>query len=343
VVSLAQDLIFRATGRGFAAARTPLWLGRWLAISPVLVLAPLAALLAYWNFAGLLYTIGALPHAGQIGDWFYWGWVNPADPYSFSWVRWSPPAVAVMGFLHPWALWPVIIAHVVVLAFLRDWRVIVIVLLAWPFWEDALNGGITTFAFVAGWTALEGSSIGVAAFVLLTVLVPRPLMLPMLAWLLWHRPLARWLTAIGAFGVVAVSLAMNQLGPWLQRLVEIGTPQIFNLGPSAWIGGWWLLFGLPLAALLTLRGRLGLASLAASPYVTLYYLVFALLELREDGPQALWLRATRILERAVGPFHPARSSTPDSLTPIWVRGWAPVLALVPLAPRKLRRRRPFGS
>src|SRR5438105_3252631 len=180
-------------------------MARWLAVAPVVLLAPVLALLVYWNFAGLLYTIGALPRAGSIGDWFYWGWVNPADPYAFEWVRWSPPAVAVMVFLHPWGLWPVIVAHLVALAFLRDWRVIAVVLLSWPFWEDALNGGVTTFAFVAGWTAIEGSSLGVAAFVLLAVLVPRPLTLPVLGWLAWHRSLARSFIAVGAFSVVGIS------------------------------------------------------------------------------------------------------------------------------------------
>ena len=343
MASLAQDFIHSATGRRFGVPVAPPWLARWLAVVPVLFLAPAVALLAYWNFAGLLYTIGALPHAGSIGDWFYWGWVNPADPYAFQWVRWSPPAVAAMVFAHPWGLWPVIIAHLVAVAFLRDWRVIAIVLLAWPFWEDALNGGITTFAFVAGWTALEGSSVGVVAFVLLAVLVPRPLMLPVLAWLAWHRSLARWSIAVGAFSLVAVSLAMGQLGPWLQRLTEIGTPQIFNLAPSVWIGGWWMILGVPLAALLTLRGRLGLASLVASPYLLVYYLVFVLFELRNGGYGALWSRTTEILERTVAPFRPADTGSAGPRTRIRVRGWAPVLALVPIAPRKLRRRPPPGS
>jgi len=289
----------------------------------VLVLAPALALLVYWNFAGLLYTIGALPRAGTIGDWFYWGWVNPADPYAFEWVRWSPPAVAVMVFLHPWGLWPVIAAHLVALAFLRDWRLIAIALLAWPFWEDALNGGVTTFAFVAGWAAIEGSSVGLAAFVLLAVLVPRPLMLPLLLWLAWHRSVARWLIAVAAFGVVVVSLAMNQLGPWIQRLAEIGTPPTFNLAPSALIGGWWLLLALPLAAWLMMRGRLGLASVAASPYVHLYYLVFLLLEFRKDGHQSLWSRSAEIIQRAVAPMRPAHSraeTAPAGHSGSWDRG-----------------------
>jgi len=343
VVSVVQDLTQRVSDRGFAIPGAPPWLARWVAVAPVLLLAPALALLAYWNFAGLLYTLGALPHAGTIGDWFYWGWVNPADPYAFEWVRWSPPAVAVMSFLHPWALWPVIVAHVVAVAFLRDWRVIAILLLAWPFWEDALNGGVTTFAFVAGWTAVEGSSVGVVAFVLLSVLVPRPLMVSMLVWLAWHRPLARWSIAAGAGGVVVISLAMNQLGPWLQRLAEIGTPPTFNLAPSAWIGGWWVLLGLPLAAWLTMRGRLGLASLAASPYLLMYYLLFGLLELRANGPGAIWSRTTGIIDTALGHFRLASSRSAAPGTSVRIRAWTPVLSLVPIDPRKLRPRRPSGS
>jgi hypothetical protein len=54
---------------------------------------------------------------------------------------------------------------------------------------------------------------------------------------------------------------------------------IDNLGPSALIGWAWVPIGLALGAWLTWKGRLGLASLAVSPYVLPYYLVMILLEL----------------------------------------------------------------
>ena len=48
-------------------------------------------------------------------------------------------------------------------------------------------------------------------------------------------------------------------------------------GSSAWFR--WLLIGVPLATWLTVKGRPGFASLAASPYWLPYYLLFLLLEL----------------------------------------------------------------
>jgi hypothetical protein len=55
------------------------------------------------------------------------------------------------------------------------------------------------------------------------------------------------------------------------------------------LGAAWVPIGLALAAYLTIRGRLGLASLAAAPYWFGYYLVFVLLEMgttpgREEPP-----------------------------------------------------------
>lgn len=92
---------------------------------------------------------------------------------------------------------------------------------------------------------LIGAAVGI---------VPRPLMIPVAAWLLWTRPVA-------AGGDVAIPS---------------------NVGPSRFIGIPWLLVGVPLAAWLTLRGRLGVAALAASRYWLPYYLLFPIVEL--GGP-----------------------------------------------------------
>jgi hypothetical protein len=53
-----------------------------------------------------------------------------------------------------------------------------------------------------------------------------------------------------------------------------------NLAPSHWIGVAWVPIGIALAAFFTWKGRLGLACLAASPYVLPYYLLMGFLELR---------------------------------------------------------------
>ena len=68
---------------------------------------------------------------------------------------------------------------------------------------------------------------------------------------------------------------------WVARLLDstadIGSD--FNIGPSALIGSWWLIVGIPLGIWLTWRGRIGLAGLAVSPYVLPYYLLIGVLEL----------------------------------------------------------------
>ena len=65
-------------------------------------------------------------------------------------------------------------------------------------------------------------------------------------------------------------------GLWQGR--PIGIP--FDVGPSRLIGSLWVPIGLVLAAVLTWRGRLGWASLAASPYWLPYYLMMPFLEIR---------------------------------------------------------------
>jgi hypothetical protein len=278
--STRQEAVQPSRRRATSAVRA--WGYPWLVRALVVLGVPALVLLAYWNAAGLIYTITNLPRAGTIGDWFYWGWVDQADPYAWDWVRWSPPAVwAWLSLIRPLGIWVVIAAHVAALVFLKDWRVILAVLLAWPFWEDALNGTTLTFAFVAAWTALSGSRVGTLAFLAQAVLIPRPLMLPVLAWLLWKRPETRLWFAACLVGLLIASAATGHLAEWLARLPE-STDRISasaNLGPSAWLGPLWIPIGLTLGIFLTLRERLGLASIVVSPYLYMYYLLFVLLEL----------------------------------------------------------------
>lgn len=51
-----------------------------------------------------------------------------------------------------------------------------------------------------------------------------------------------------------------------------------DTGPGRLIGPIWVPLGLAIAAVLTWRGRLGLASMAASPYWVDYYLLILLVE-----------------------------------------------------------------
>ena len=75
---------------------------------------------------------------------------------------------------------------------------------------------------------------------------------------------------------------------WISSLFGVGGElnSPFNYGPSALIGYFWVPIGVALAIWLTIRGRLGLASLAISPYWLPYY--FLMLVLEFTGTSSVW-------------------------------------------------------
>jgi hypothetical protein len=171
--------------------------------------------------------------------------------------------------------------HVLAALALPTWPMRLLLLVSWPFAFDLQLGNVMTFVLLAAAWAVRGSRVGAVVFIGFCLLFPRPLMLPIAAWLLWKQPWLRW-PAVGLFAVHAVLVIVSgQGGAWIGRLLsstgEIGSA--FNVGPSALVGPWWLLLGIPLGAWLFWRGRAGLAGLAISPYLLPYYLMVALLDL----------------------------------------------------------------
>jgi hypothetical protein len=219
-----------------------------------------------------------LPH----NDWQELAPLDPTRPFAGFGYHWSVPAawiwaglVVPMGF----GLWTAL--HFLALATIRSPVVIVIALATFPFWHDVVSGNVMTFVVVAAWHALRGSRAGIVAYVALAVLVPRPLMLPVLGWLLMREPIARWAFAIGAAVVIGWALAQGELVTWIARLAMTSGPEMaadFNLAPSRWIGISWLLVAWPVAAWAFWRGRLGLASVLVAPYAIGYYLAMLLLD-----------------------------------------------------------------
>ncbi len=228
---------------------------------------------------------------GNVGDWQLW--MNAGSrmaagntPYvgtatAVSDFRWSPIAallavpVSYIG-VAGWYL-----AHVAVLGLLRDRRLILLTAVSWPFWVDLRTGNLLTFAFVLAVLALRGSRLATAIYLGLFLLVPRPVMAPVALWLLWRRPQTRIPFVLAGVAELGTAAVMGELRPWLGAL--LGSPgdvtNPINYAPSRFIGLAWSLVALPLAAIALLRGRLGAASLAASPYLFPYYLMFAFLEL----------------------------------------------------------------
>jgi hypothetical protein len=226
------------------------------------------------------------------------GLYQVTDTYAF---RASPVLAQAFVFLAPIGptLWRLL--HVVAALAMPTWPLRFAVLIAWPFWFDVQHGNVLTFELLAAAWALRGSRVGGLAYLGLTLLTPRPLLLPIAGWLLWQRaelrvPFVAMFT-IHAVGVVATGWAASWVGQLVASTDEIQS--VWNLGPSRMIGLWWLLLGVPLGLWLTVRGRPGLASLAVSPYWLPYYLLFILVDLpgvmdRPPKPVALRVRADQL-------------------------------------------------
>lgn len=180
--------------------------------------------------------------------------------------------------------------HIVAALALPTWPLRVLTLLSWPFWYDVQTGNVLVFVLLAGAWALRGRRVGIGCYLLIAILVPRPLMIPLAAWLLWKQPSWRapFVAALAVQGLVTGALGL--IDDWMAALIAAGE-DVFNpsnVGPSRLIGtGPWVLVGMPLAAWLTWRGRVGLASLAASPYWLPYYLLVPLLDLARWRPSTL--------------------------------------------------------
>jgi hypothetical protein len=240
------------------------------------------------NLAAAWSTIETMFTQGYAFDWV--NFVRAADRletgtlYDFTGnyaFRWSPVAAWIFGFIAPIGLLAWRAAHVAALAFLRDWRLIGVVLLSYPFWFDVETGNINTFVAVAAVGAWRGSRVATGIYLLLLLLVPRPLAVPLAVWIIWKRPEWRWPLAVAATLELAVVGAMGLGLEWLGALIGASSElhADLNLAPSAIIGAWWLPVGAAAAVWFTSRGRLGLASMAASPYWLPYYFLMLLLEL----------------------------------------------------------------
>jgi hypothetical protein len=199
-------------------------------------------------------------------------------PYAF---RWSPAAAWALGFLTLMPLWLWQVLHVAALPLLGSWLLVGVVLASYPFWFDVQTGNLMTFVTLAGLLALRGSRVGTGAFLVLAVLVPRPLMLPLTVWLLWHRPATR-LPFIAFFVVHAAAVIwLGYAVDWFAALTDVNAELVnaYNFGPSRFIGPLWIPLGLGFGVWLARRENLGFASLVISPYWLPYYFLMLVLEL----------------------------------------------------------------
>jgi hypothetical protein len=218
------------------------------------------------------------------------GLYEVTDVYAF---RASPFLAWAFALLAPMGptLWRLL--HLVAAAAMPAWTLRLAVVVAWPFWFDVQHGNLLTFVLLPAAWALRGNRIAGVIYLALVLLMPRPLLLPIAAWLLWKSPDLRLPFAALVVMHFAAVLLTGWADEWIRQLVASTdeVDSIWNLGPSRLIGLWWLVAGVPLAVWLTIRGRLGLASLAVSPYLLPYYLLFGLLDIERPRQHAAGVAA----------------------------------------------------
>jgi hypothetical protein len=293
VLPATQTVPAFAPLRRFIAARPRQWPFGW---SPIILV--LLVLVGAVNALLVRQAIGWTLTQGSAPDWIVFDEaarrVQAGEPL-FAWnnwyhYRWSPIVGAVFVVLAPLGLTVWRVGQFLAAATLPDRRLAILTLVSWPFWFDIETGNTLVFTFALAVWAIRGSYLAAIGYFALFVLIPRPLAMPVLIWLLWQRP--EWRNAFlwcVVFSIIPV-LVFNVADPWTTALSQASADigHGLNLGPSLWLGAWWVPIGVVLAAYWTWRGRLGLASLAATPYILPYYLLFGLLELVPATPLGRW-------------------------------------------------------
>jgi hypothetical protein len=273
-----------------------------------------------WLFAlAPLVTINALLVIGQVGeivkgndsiDWWayaeasrrFWDGalyaIEPAYLYQYSPVL--APLLAPLGWIgqDAWRL-----LHVAAVFALPTWPLRIGILLSWPFWFDVNVGNMMVFAVVLAWLALAGWRWAVIGYLAMVILIPKPVFLPVAAWLLWHVRVVRVPFVVAVLVHAGLVVLTGYGDDWIGRIVIANSTEfesVFNIGPSSVLGNLWVPIGLALAGGLTAVGRLGLASVAASPYLLGSYLLMLLLEFRpRDTATQLSSSRTRRLASSI--------------------------------------------
>jgi hypothetical protein len=164
-------------------------------------------------------------------------------------------------------------------------------LASYPFWFAIHAGSLIVPTVVVAYLALRGNRWAIGAYFVLSVLVPRPLMIPIAAWLLWKHHAWRVPFVVLFIAHAAAVVATGYGEEWLAVLAEVGPAEVaqqLNVAPSALVGFWWLVPALPLACWAFAVGRPAMAGLLIQPYWLPYYL---LILLADRIPAQGWWRA----------------------------------------------------
>ena len=209
-----------------------------------------------------------------LGTLYHWQY-----PYGY---HYAPQLAPVLGVLTAMGIWAWRALHLAALAFMPSRALAGLLLISFPFWDDVNTGNLLIFVLLAAVWAYRGNRFATFAYLACCVLIPRPIMVPLLGWILWQRPQWRLPFVTLAVLVVLTAIPTGYLGDWVASFGASGAKDIandFNLSPSRFLGVAWLIIGVPLGVWLTIRGRLGWASMAISPYLLPYWVEFLGLEL----------------------------------------------------------------
>lgn len=238
-------------------------------------------------------TLYQVPFEWAVRDWALWQSLpealergtlyNHGTAFEFAWSPLMAWPMALIGMLGSAVS---IVLHVAAVLLIRTPMLIALTLVSWGFWTDAVSGNTVVYAFVAGILALRGHRPAAVVFLAFLVLIPRPFMLPLAAWILWRMSDLR-LPALTLFaGHAAAVLMTGYAVPWIASAVSHSAAPPTGLAPVAFFGMWWYLIVAPAIILLTARAHVGWAGLLSSNYLVSGYLLIGLWEVERDRVHA---------------------------------------------------------
>ncbi len=291
------DTLKAPTGDRHVTGRVPLPMPhvvdgalRWSLLAAIGLFAAVNVVMASLQIAGMLIGSDALDWQNYVlaGDRFWAGTLYQAAESWYGW-RYSPLAVFPFVALAPVGetLWRVLL---LALAFALPRRAGFLALASYPLWFAIHAGSVIVPVVVAAYWALRGRWWAIGAFLVLALLIPRPLMVPIVIWILWKEP--KWRIPFGILFVVHLGLvaATGYLDDWVRVLIAAGAEQIesvFNVAPSVVIGPAWVVLAIPLAIWAFRARRPALSGLLIQPYWLPYYL---LILLADPLPSRSWWR-----------------------------------------------------
>lgn len=276
-------------------------------------------LAAIVNVALMIAGVRALLFAPAPADWVGFEAIaervrQGLDPYAdpAHAFRWSPLAAYALGPITDLGLPAWRLGSFLALLTLPR-RILVLALATFPFWIDIALASNLTVSFVLAWHARTNAAAALG-FAAVAFLVPRPLYVPMLAWLWLRRGRLRLPLLVLMAVAVAGAWATGWIEEWIAVLLTTNDSEMNNtnnLAPSAAIGLWWAFVAWPLAFLAFRRGWVGLASILASPYWLAYYWIFPLLDARHLAfRKAVGARVRAVRQRGSPRPQPREDSRP---------------------------------